>query len=319
MLDLLKELKDCDTVAISGHVRPDGDCIGSVMGTYLYLRKVFPEKTIIPMIEKPAPEFSVISGIDDIVTDFQPGVPRFDAFIGLDSSSPDRYGDAGIYFETAKKTIVIDHHISNEGFGDLRYIDGEASSTCELICDLMDRSLADKEIAMPLYIGIIHDTGVLQYSNVSPKTLNTVAWLIGYGFDFSKIIEETFYERTRLQNEMLGRALIESITFMDGKCIASKIDKKTMEFYGADSHAFEGIVNQLRFTKGVEVAIFMYEVESMEYKVSLRSRGLVDVAKIAKFYDGGGHARAAGFTMKGTFYDIVNNISDSIAIQLDEE
>lgn len=319
MLDLLKELKGCDTIAISGHMRPDGDCIGSVMGMYLYLRKVFPEKRIVPMIEKPAPEFDVIPHIDRICTDFQPGISCFDAFIGLDSSTPDRYGDALAFFETAKKKIVIDHHISNEGFGDLSHIDGEASSTCELVCDLIDPDILDEEIAIPLYIGIIHDTGILQYSNVKPKTLNTVAKLIGYGFDFPKIIEETFYERTRLQNEMLGRALVESILFMDGRCIASRIDRKTMDFYGADSHDFEGIVNQLRFTKGVEVAIFMYEIEPMEYKVSLRSRGKVDVAKIAKFYDGGGHARAAGFTMHGTFHDVVNNVSDSIAIQLGEE
>ncbi|MBR4768743.1 MAG: bifunctional oligoribonuclease/PAP phosphatase NrnA, partial [Lachnospiraceae bacterium] len=190
-----------------------------------------------------------------------------------------------------------------------------ASSTCELIYDLIDRKYLDEEIALALYIGIIHDTGVLKYSNVKPKTLRTVADLIAFGFDFASIIDETFYEKTRVQNEMLGRALCESILFMDGRCIASKIDLKTMEFYGAGSHDFEGIVNQLRYTKGVEVAIFMHETEPMEYKVSLRSRGTIDVSEIAKFYGGGGHARAAGFTMHGTFHDIINNISDSIVIQ----
>lgn len=317
-MNLLKELKGCKTIGISGHTRPDGDCVGSVMGMYLYLRKAIPSATIIPMIEKPASVFDCISGLENIKTDFNPGIEKFDAYIGLDCSTEDRYGDALPYFQSAGKRIVVDHHISNDGFGDVSYIEPNASSTCELVYDLIEKKYMNIEIAMALYIGIIHDTGVLQYSCTSPKTLNIVSELIGFGFDFPKIIDETFYEKTRLQNEMLGRALVESIVFADGKCIASKIDKKVMEFYGATSHDFDGIVNQLRYTKGVEVAIFMYEIVPMEYKVSLRSRGLVDVAKIAKFYNGGGHQRAAGFTIPGTFHDIVNNISDSIKIQLDD-
>ncbi|MCR4990231.1 MAG: bifunctional oligoribonuclease/PAP phosphatase NrnA [Lachnospiraceae bacterium] len=316
-MDLLKELKDCKTIAISGHIRPDGDCIGSVMGMYLYLKKVMPKAKIIPMIEKPASEFECIKDIGDILSTFDPDVTVFDAFIGLDSSSSDRYGDALPYFESAKKKIVIDHHISNDGFGDVSYIDGNASSTCELIYDLLDEKVVDEEIAKALYIGIIHDTGVLRYSNVSPKTLVTVSKLIAFGFDFPKIIDETFYEKTKTQNEMLGRALVESIVFMDGKCIVSKIDADTMKFYDATPHDMEGIVNQLRYTKGVEVAIFMYEIGPLNYKVSLRSSGKVDVAKIAKFYGGGGHERASGFSLKGTFHDVVNNLSDSIAMQLD--
>ncbi len=315
MIDLLKELKGAKTVAISGHVRPDGDCIGSVMGMYLYLQKAMPALTVIPMIEEPPAEFHMIAKIGDICTDFQPPVDVFDVFIGLDSSTTDRYGDALPYYESAKKKIVVDHHITNDGFGDVSFIDGSASSTCELVYDLLDRKYLDEDIALALYIGIIHDTGVLKYSNVTPKTLRTTAELIAFGFDFSAIIDESFYEKTRVQNEMLGRALCESILFMDGKCIASKIDRKTIEFYGAGPNDFDGIVNQLRYTKGVEVAIFMHETEPMEYKVSLRSAGRIDVAEIAKFYGGGGHMRAAGFTMRGTFHDILNNISDSIVIQ----
>lgn len=318
-MDLLKELEGLKTIAISGHIRPDGDCIGSVMGMYLYLKKVIPEAIIVPMIEKPAPEFECIKGIDDICTSFEPEVSTFDAFIGLDCSTMDRYGDAIKFFETAKKTIVIDHHISNEGFGDVCLVEGEASSACEVIFGLMKKEYIDIEIAKALYIGIMTDTGVFQYSNVSPKTLRIVASLIEYGFDFSTIIDNIFYIKTRVQNEMLGRGLMESIVFNDGRCIVSKVDKKIMDFYQATPHDLDGIVNQLRYTKGVEVAIFMYELEPMKYKISLRSKGNVDVAAIAKFYNGGGHKRAAGFSMEGTFHDCVNNISDSIMIQLENQ
>lgn len=318
MMNLLKELKGANTIGISGHIRPDGDCIGSVMGLYLYLKKALPKAKIIPMIEEPAPEFSCIKNINEIVTDFKPGVDKFDAYIGLDCSSPDRYGEAEKFFNEAGKRIVVDHHISNEGFGDASYIDGHASSTCELVYDLIKKKYMDIDIAKALYIGMVHDTGVFQYSCVSPKTLMIASDLISYGFDFSEIIDVTFYEKTKIQNAMLGRSLVESIYFMDGKCVVAKVDQKMMEFYGATPHDFEGICNQMRYTKGVEVAIFMFELEPGTYKVSLRSKGNVDVSKIAKFYNGGGHSRAAGFTMSGTFHDVVNNLSDSIAMQLNK-
>ena len=179
-----------------------------------------------------------------------------------------------------------------------------------------DKSLLDEEIAKALYIGIVHDTGVFRYSNTSPKTLRAAAELISYGFDFSRLIDETFYEKTYVQNQILGRALLESIIFMDGKCVVSMVDKKTMGFYRADSHDLDGIVNQLRLTKGVECAIFMYQTDVLKYKVSLRSNGRVDVAKVAMFFGGGGHVRAAGADMQGTFHDIVNNLSAQIDAQL---
>ncbi len=229
-------------------------------------------------------------------------------------------GEAEKYFDRAKKKINIDHHISNKGCGDVNYIVPEASSTSELIYNgIADKTMLDEEIAKALYIGIIHDTGVFQYSNTSPATLTAAADLISYGFDFPRLIDETFYEKTYVQNQILGRALLESFLFMDGKCVVSMIDRKTMKFYRAEPQDLNGIVNQLRNTKGVECAIFMYQTNTLEYKVSLRSNGKVDVAKVACFFGGGGHVRAAGVTMQGTFYDIVNNLSAQIAVQLKDK
>ena len=156
----------------------------------------------------------------------------------------------------------------------MNYVVPTASSTSELIYDLTEKEQLDEEIAKALYIGIIHDTGVFQYSNTSPETLRAAAKLISYGFDFSRLIEKTFYEKTYLQTQILGRALLESILFMDGKCVVSVIDRKTMDFYGASPQDLEGIVSQLRSIKGVECAIFMYETGVLEYKVSMRSGGL---------------------------------------------
>lgn len=319
-MNIYEEVKGAATIGISGHVRPDGDCVGSAMGLYLYLKKVCPHAKIQVMLEQPADIFSCISRIEEISTDFSPLTECFDVFIALDTSK-DRLGEAEICFDQAKKKINIDHHISNaSGSGDINFIVPEASSTSELVYQVIaDKKELDVEIAKALYIGIIHDTGVFQYSNTSPETLRIGADLVSYGFDFTRIIDETFYEKTYVQNQILGRALLESFLFMDGKCVVSMIDKKTMAFYNATSKDLDGIVSQLRNTKGVECAIFMYQTESQEYKVSLRSGGTLDVAKIAAFFGGGGHKKAAGATMHGTCYDVVNNLSAQIEKQLKEQ
>ena len=316
-MNIYEEVKDSKTIGISGHIRPDGDCVGSCMGLYLYLKKVCPAAAIQVMIERPADVFSCIRGIEEISSDFKPITEKFDVYIALDSEKS-RIGEAEKFFDQAEKRINIDHHISNAGgSGDVNYVVPTASSASELVYDVIgDKSAIDADIAKALYIGIIHDTGVFQYSNTSPKTMKIAAELISYGFDFPELIDKTFYEKTYVQNQILGRALLESILFMDGKCIVSMIDKKTMAFYNADSHDLEGIVSQLRSTKGVVCAIFMYQTDTLEYKVSLRSNGAVDVAKVASFFGGGGHVRAAGVTMQGTFYDIVNNLSAQIEKQL---
>ena len=142
------------------------------------------------------------------------------------------------------------------------------------------------------------------------------AKLIGFGFDFSRLIEETFYQKNYIQSQIMGRALMESIRFMDGRCIVSCVSRRMMEFYGAAPVDLEGIVNQLRNIKGVDCAIFMYETGVLEYKVSLRSNENVDVSRVASYFGGGGHVRAAGCSMNGTFHDVVNNLSQQIAQQL---
>lgn len=315
-MNIYEEVKGALTIGIGGHIRPDGDCVGAALGLCLYLSKVCPESVVQVFLEKPADVFSCISGISQIRTDFTTDVEQFDVFIALDTSK-DRLGKAQDYFEKAKKRINIDHHISNSGCGDVNYIMPDASSTSELVYNVIeDKSKLDVEIAKALYIGIIHDTGVFQYSNTSPETLKTAAELVSYGFDFSRLIEETFYEKTYVQTQILGRALLESILFMDGKCVVSMLDKKTMKFYQAESYDLEGIVSRLRTIKGVECAIFMYQLDTLEYKVSLRSSGKVNVAKVAAFFGGGGHERAAGVTMQGTFHDVVNNLSAHIDAQL---
>ncbi len=318
MFQLLEEIEGAKTIGIGGHIRPDGDCVGACMALYLYLKKcVEPDVSVSVYLEEPSEVFRTIEALSEIRTNAE-GETAPDVFFALDCDS-ERLGVARSLFLHAKKKINIDHHISNEGCGGLDYIDPQVGSTSELVYRLFDKRYVDAQIAKAVYIGIIHDTGVFQYSNTSPETLRVAAELIGYGFDFAKLIEKTFYEKTYVQNQIMGRALLESILLLDGRCIVSAVDRKLMEFYQVTSKDLDGIVNQLRNTSGVECAIFMYEVESMEYKVSLRSTDKVDVAQIASYFGGGGHKRAAGCMMFGTFHDVTNNLSLHIERQLNGE
>ncbi len=317
MFQLSEVIKGAETIAISGHIRPDGDCVGSCMALYLYLKNyVEPDVKVDIYLEKPADIFDGIQDISEIRT--QASAERYDVFFALDCEDS-RLGMASELFSTAKTTVNIDHHISNRGCGAVNYIDAAASSTSELVYDLLDRERMTAEIAKAIYIGIIHDTGVFQYSNTSPKTMRIAADLMSYGFDFSALIEHTFYEKTYVQNQIMGRALLESILFLDGRCIVSSVDRKMMQFYHVTPKDLDGIVSQLRNIRGVECAVFMYETDVLEYKVSMRSTDKVDVARIAAFFGGGGHRKAAGCTMSGTFHDVINNLAVHIENQLNEE
>ena len=316
-LNLLSECAGAKRIAITGHQKPDGDCVGACLSVWQYLKQNLKGAQVTVYLEEPDPVFAELYGFSEIVTDF-PDEKPFDVLFILDCNL-ERTGLGQKYAETAGKIINIDHHVTNAGgCGTLNYVDPKVGSSCELIYDLIEPEKMDVEIAKSIYVGMIHDTGVFQYESTTPETMKKAALLISFGFDFYRIIQETFYQKTYVQSQIMGRALMESIRFMGGRCIVSVIDRRTMDFYGVTNRDFEGIVNQLRNIKGVSCAIFMYETGTLEYKVSLRTDTCVDASKVAAYFGGGGHARAAGCTMKGTFYDCVNNLSAEIEKQLGE-
>lgn len=313
-LDLLAQVGGASRIAVGGHIHPDGDCVGAVMAVYLYLRKMLPEADIKAYLEQPAEIFRNVGGVQEICTSPpEDAVP--DVFLALDCTK-DRLGFSESLFERAGKTINIDHHISNPGCGDVNCIVPEAGATCEILYDVIGKEHMDKEIAEALYIGIIHDTGVFQYSNTSPKTLRIAADLLEYDFPFDSIIQTTFYEKTYEQTQILGKTLSESFRFLDGRCAAGIVTEKDMQLYHVAQKDLDGIVNHLRNIQGIDCAVFLYETGAQKYKVSMRSSGKVDVSRIAVRFGGGGHARAAGCTMRGTAQDIVNSLSLQIAEQL---
>lgn len=314
------EIIGAKKIAIAGHIRPDGDCIGSCTALYLYLNQnkdQFALEQIDVYLEHFGKEFDLLSGIEDIKHSYESD-EEYDVFISLDCGSLDRLGNAIKYYNTAKKTINIDHHISNLSFGRINHVIPDASSTCEVLFDLFDEERITKEIASSLYVGLIHDTGVFKHTNTSPKTLQVAATLISKGIPFSALIDESFYAKTYMQNQVLGRCLMESILALNGKVVISSLSRKMLDFYGASSADLDGIIDQLRVTKETEVAIFIYETDFREFKVSMRSNGEVNVSKIAVYFGGGGHIKAAGCTMTGTVHDVINNLTPHIEAQLKE-
>ena len=317
-INLSEVLAGKQSAALGGHIRPDGDCVGSCMGLYMYLREQYPNMEIDVYLEEIPDAFRMIQRTDE-AKNYIPDGKQYDLFICLDCGDERRLGFSSPLFQNAKQTLCIDHHVSNDAFADINYIIPDASSTSELVFGLLEKTKISRSAAEALYMGIAHDTGVFQYSCTSPETMEAAAELLRKGINGNDIIEKTFYEKTYIQNQILGRALLESILILEKRCIVSAVSKSEMEFYEAKPSDLEGIVSQMKLTQGTEVACFMYELETQHVKVSLRSKGRVDVSVIAQYFGGGGHARAAGFSMKGTYHDVINNVSARIALQLDQE
>lgn len=317
MENLKSQLTDVKTVAIAGHVRPDGDCVGSCLAVYNYITTYYPQIQV-DLYLQPIPNiFKFLKNSEKIQNEY-PKKPAYDLFIMLDCGDKERLGDAAVYFEEAGKTVCVDHHVSNAGFADENYIFPQASSTCELIFELLEEERITKEIAECIYVGMVHDTGVFQYSCTSAKTMGIAGKLMEMGIDFSAIVDKTFYEKTYNQNRIMGQALTDSTLHLDGQVIFAAVTAEEMEKFDVLPKHLDGIVNQLRVTKGVEVAIFLYETEEHGFKVSMRSNGKVDVAEISMKFGGGGHVRAAGVTMYGSVTEIRDTLLAEIEKQLSE-
>lgn len=315
MTNLDQFLAEAQTVAVSGHIRPDGDCVGSCLATYNYIKAYFPHVDVDLYLEPIPNIFKFMARSDEIIHDFS-SVRTYDLCIVQDCGDAKRLGDAARFYETAGKTICIDHHISNQSFADENYIFPEASSTCELIYELLPKERITREIAECIYTGIVHDTGVFQYSCTSRKTMETAGALMERGIDFTRIVDETFFTKTYNQNRIMGLALLKSRLHLDGKCISSVITEAEMQEYEVLPKHLDGIVSQLRVTKDVEAAVFLYETGDGVFKVSTRSASYVDLSLIALKYGGGGHKRAAGFSMRGESGAIIEEIVNEVKKQL---
>lgn len=315
MNGLMEAIAKAETIAIGGHIRPDGDCIGSCMGLYGYIEANYPQKKVTVYLEEFPEAFSYLKKEEALAEKAE----AYDLFIALDCGDEKRLGETEEVMKRAAFVWNVDHHITNTKFGNENYVVPKASSTSQILYTLMEPDKITYDTACALYTGVVHDTGVFKHSNTSAETMRIAGELMEKGIPFGRIIDGSFYMKTYKQLQIMGRCLLESTRILDGRCLFSIVRKSVMDLYEAKPSDLDGVIDEMRTTEGIEVAILLYEREPGEYKVSMRSNEIVDVSKIAGYFGGGGHVRAAGCAIKAAAFDVINNLTEHIEKQLVEE
>lgn len=316
MNDLIRQIEQAETIAVAGHLRPDGDCVGACMGLYSYIKKNYPDKDVDVCLEEIPDSFSYLRD-DKALSPLCGEKDSYDLFIALDCGDTERLGEAAVLMDKSAYVCCVDHHITNTRYGRQNFVEPDASSTCEILYGLMESEKIGYETACALYTGLVHDTGVFKHSCTSSKTMRIAGELMDKGIPFGKIIDGSFYMKSYKQLQIMGRCLMESVRILDGRCIFSVVRRSVLDLYEAKPSDLDGVIDQMRTTEGIEVAILLDEREPGEYKVSMRSNDIVDVSRICKYFGGGGHVRAAGCTIKGAAFDVINNLTLHIEKQME--
>lgn len=317
MNDFIKEIEKAKNIVLLGHSRPDGDCVGSCLGVYNYILDNYPEKAVDIYLDEFKREFMFLRGADKILHEKQD--KTYDLCISLDSGDLERHGEYEVYFHSAKRTMCVDHHVSNLGFGDVCFLKTECSAAAEAVFTLLDVDKIGMECAECLYLGIVHDTGVFKFKNTTRQTMEAAGILIEKGARSPLVIDGTFYKKTFKQNKMLAKALDAAFLMFDGKVIVSCLEKAVFDENDATNLDTDGVVDALRITDGVECALWMYEYPKKgRFKCSLRSNEIINVNLIACALGGGGHIRAAGCELEGDKDTIILKITDMIKQQLED-
>ncbi|MFK7780627.1 MAG: bifunctional oligoribonuclease/PAP phosphatase NrnA [Candidatus Gracilibacteria bacterium] len=307
-------------ILLINHIRMDMDAFGSLASMYDILNELGKEVKAIND-ELPLKNFSFIGYNDIIEPDLNLKEFNPDLIISLDAGSIDRLG---ISYKNNKdifdKTdfVVIDHHITNQGFGDLNIINKTSSSTCEIIFEILTQLNLEKYItpktATALLSGIYTDTNIFYNSNTTSSTYLVAAKLLEYGADFRKPYYELYKKKTLSQSKLWGEILVNNMKVSEnGKLIWAMIPKTVFKKVGANDRDLEGLISEF-FTniEGVEICFISYEIEGKIIKTSFRSTKKYDVSMIAGKFGGGGHKQASGFVSTKPLLEVEKEILDKI-------
>ncbi|MDD7761896.1 MAG: bifunctional oligoribonuclease/PAP phosphatase NrnA [Firmicutes bacterium] len=307
----LKDLIDsANSIALSSHVSVDGDNLGSSLALYIALKNMGKEVIVYKSDEIPN-AYNFLPSVDEFA--IWNDLVSHDLYISLDCGDIERLGKNKELFTIAKNKVVIDHHKTNPGYGDLNIIEFEKSSTCELLFELfmlMDFNITPN-MATALFSGISTDTGRFLYSNTSPRTFEIAKILLEYGADKDTAYLNLFMNRPRRKLEVLKIGL-EKAEFIDDFLAISTILKEDLKSSGASIHELDEIGDFLRDTEGIEVAALIKEADDGIYKISLRSKEYLNVGSVAYDLGGGGHIKAAGATMKGNLDEVKEKLINRI-------
>ncbi|MGZ4508461.1 MAG: DHH family phosphoesterase [Blastococcus sp.] len=288
------------TVVLSGHVQPDADALGSTLALAEGLRRrgarvlaTFPDPFTLP------PSLAWLPGVDGLVPSSSvPSSP--DVFVSLDAASPGRLGELAPLLDNAGTSLVVDHHVSNGGFGDVCLVDAAAPATVTLVAGLLDGLgvALDRRLATCLYAGLAADTGSFRFGNTRPDTHDLAARLLATGIDHSDISRRLFdtapFGWLRLLSQVTGRAVLESE--VGAGLVWTWSSTAEAAEHGLPGEQLEALVDVVRSTQEADVACVLKGQDDGSWSVSLRSRGTTDVARVAMTLGGGGHTLAAGFS-----------------------
>ena len=278
-------------VAIAGHVSPDGDAVASSLALAMCVKKL--GKTPVVLLESYPARYNFIGMNQYVKFNIYENVEA-DLFICCDCGTKSRMGQAEAVFDECENTVVIDHHIINSGYGKINYVKPHASSTCEIVFDVIEfMELMDKDIAAALYTGIIFDTGGLRFNSTSPVTMRKVAKLMEYGIPFTEIFTKTMLVHSLEEVKIFSKVAGKMKFYGDLPIVYSTATLSDMKDANAAKEDLEGIVEYMLNTKNAKVAVFFYQTGENTSKASFRSIEF-DVNKIANNWGGGGHVNAAG-------------------------
>ncbi|MDB6025238.1 MAG: Phosphoesterase RecJ domain protein [Verrucomicrobiales bacterium] len=296
---IIEEIRSHQTFCIVGHVRPDGDCVGSELGLAIALKNAGKEVTC--WNEDPMPDKLKFLDKDKTFQRPKRG-EKFDCVIATDCASFERLGKAGEYASERKLLINIDHHLSNTRYGDINWISAREASTGELIFKLLKEGSwpITPEIADCLFTAVSTDTGSFQYPTTKPITYHTAAELVKRGANLAKICDEV-YQSHPLSRVRLLKHLYNKFRLTHNDKIAYVwLKKKDFARAGAETEESEGLIDHIRDIQPVEVACLFEELEPELTRISLRSKSdHVSVNEIAAQFGGGGHKAAAGARIPG--------------------
>ena len=311
--NILEEIKKAETIVVLCHESPDGDAVASSLSVMHAVAKLGKEADVI--IPEYSKVFDFLPGADKIL---QKGrTNKYDLAISVDCSDLKRLVGGKEYFETAKRTIEIDHHSVNSMFADFNYVDPVAPACCQVLIGMFEYFGIDidKELGTCLLTGIITDTGGFSYG-ATTETFEFAAEILSLGVNISEIFRRALHTKNKANFELTKRAMDRLEFFEDGKVAFTYITGQDQEEVNAVPGDHEGIVDVGKNIDDVEVSIFLHEVKGKGYKISLRSLEYVDVASIAIMLGGGGHLRAAGAYGKGTIEQIRDKVLKEVRKQL---
>jgi len=309
---ILDALKDCETFAIGGHMRPDGDCIGSQLALAYSLRER--GKKVVVWNQDPMPEKLAFLDPRKLLSAPRSG-RKFDCVITTDCANYERLGAICDCIENRGLLINIDHHGSNSRYGNINWVNARSASTGELVYQLLKQASwpITPQIADCLFTAISTDTGSFQYPTTRPATYHAAAELVHKGADIARICNEVYQSfplsRVRLQKHMYSSFKLTQ----ENQVAYFWIRRRDYARAGAVPDESEGLIDHIRDIEPVKVACLFEEIEPELTRVSLRSKvPAIDVSEIAGSFGGGGHQSAAGARIPGNPRTVQRSILKSI-------